>query len=439
MIRPTAKSLTLQGIGLLLSALLIIVAPTWWVIWVVYVSALLLATVFDAVTLPSETSLVFSWRLPSSVYLEEEAHADFTLQNRNTRIGLQCELQAEATGALAYVEPLSFFAPPQRSTSLRLPLQAWRRGRGGFSKLELRWTGRLGLMQRQLEIPCQGIHTEVFANLRAVQRAGLRWRNAKQYMQGLKIQKHVGDGREFDALREFQPGHDSRAIDWRASARMRSLHVREFREEKNHNVVFAIDSGRLMARNLGDLARLDHALNAALHLSYVSLQAGDRVGVFGFDSETRVWLPPNGGPRALPSVVQAFQALPYTLNVTDFRSAFTFLNEKLKRRSIIVLLTDFEGQQGSDAFLRYVRQLTSKHLVLVVAVGEGGALSLERFPTTTLADLQTAVAASNLHAARQGALHALHARGIRSIDVAPKQIALQLLNAYHDVKRRGLI
>ena len=194
-----------------------------------------------------------------------------------------------------------------------------------------------------------------------------------------------------------------------------------------------------MARNLDALSRLDHALNAALHLSYVSLQAGDRVGLYGFDRETRRWLPPSAGAKSLNAVMDAMSALPYTLNVTDFRSAFTFLDEKLKRRSIVVLFTDFEGEQGGDNFLRYLRPLSRKHLVLVVAVGDNGELSVAKAPTNRLADLQTAVASAHLQQQRLGALRALNARGIRSIDVPPERIALQLLHTYHDVKRRGLV
>ena len=439
MIRPTPRSLTLQLIGFLLLVVLLIFAPALWLIWLVYIGIVVALTLLDAVILPSKNSLQWSWNLPGRVYLEEGGEARFELRNLSTRQALDCRLAVEVSGSLSAVDPIYFRAAPQRASVHALPLHAWRRGRGGFSKMQLRWQSKLGLLERRTDIPSQGVECDATANLRAVQRAGMQWRNAKQYLQGLKVQKHIGDGREFDALREFQPGHDSRAIDWRASARMRELHVREFREEKNHNIILAFDTGRLMARNLDALSRLDHALNAALHLSYVSLQAGDRVGLYGFDRETRRWLPPSAGAKSLNAVMDAMSALPYTLNVTDFRSAFTFLDEKLKRRSIVVLFTDFEGEQGGDNFLRYLRPLSRKHLVLVVAVGDNGELSVAKAPTNRLADLQTAVASAHLQQQRLGALRALNARGIRSIDVPPERIALQLLHTYHDVKRRGLV
>ena len=100
---------------------------------------------------------------------------------------------------------------------------------------------------------------------------------------GEKIQIHRGEGSEFDSLREFQAGMDSRAIDWKQTARHRTLLTREFRTEKNHSIIFAIDTGRLMSEPVrGGLSRLDHALNAALLMSFISLRLGDRVGFFAF-------------------------------------------------------------------------------------------------------------------------------------------------------------
>ena len=67
---------------------------------------------------------------------------------------------------------------------------------------------------------------------------------------GLKAQLERGDGAEFHALREFQPGMDRRAIDWKQSARHGKLLAKEFRTERNHHMVLAIDTGRLMCEPL---------------------------------------------------------------------------------------------------------------------------------------------------------------------------------------------
>ena len=90
-----------------------------------------------------------------------------------------------------------------------------------------------------------------------------------------------GEGSEFEALREYMPGLDHRSIDWKHSARHRKLVCKEFRTERNHQIVLAFDTGHLMQEPLDGIPKLDHAINAGLLLAFVSLKAGDRVGLYG--------------------------------------------------------------------------------------------------------------------------------------------------------------
>ena len=91
---------------------------------------------------------------------------------------------------------------------------------------------------------------------RAQRRRGARGRAAhvrrpRASSPGLKVERYLGDGSEFESLREYVPGLDHRAIDWKASARHRKLLCQEFRAERNHQVVLAIDAGQLMSEPLG--------------------------------------------------------------------------------------------------------------------------------------------------------------------------------------------
>ena len=88
---------------------------------------------------------------------------------------------------------------------------------------------------------------------------------------------------------------DPRTIDWKASARHRRLLSQERRAERDHQVVVAIDTGRLMGEPLEGMPRLDHAVHAALLLGYVALRTGDRVGLFAFDERPRAWAAPAAG------------------------------------------------------------------------------------------------------------------------------------------------
>src|SRR3546814_15041776 len=97
-----------------------------------------------------------------------------------------------------------------------------------------------------------------------------------------------GDGSDFDALVEFRAGMDRRAIDWKQSARHLKLHAKEFRTERNNQIVFAIDAGRQMTDPIAGLPRLDRAVSAVLQNAWVALKLGDRASLFAFDSRPRL-------------------------------------------------------------------------------------------------------------------------------------------------------
>src|SRR3546814_13220496 len=107
-------------------------------------------------------------------------------------------------------------------------------------------------------------------------REGLRWR-----MNG-------GGGGDCDALVECRGGMDRGGSDWKQSARQRKLHAKEFRTERNNQIVFAIDAGRQMTDPIAGLPRLDRAVSAVLQNAWVALKLGDRASLFAFDSRPRL-------------------------------------------------------------------------------------------------------------------------------------------------------
>ena len=145
----------------------------------------------------------------------------------------------------------------------------------------------------------------ILPNVRGVRQAALRFVElARVPVRARRCRAHLGEGSEFDSLREYVPGLDPRAIDWKASARHRKLLLREFRAERNHQVVLAIDTGYLMSEPLAGIPRLDHAINAALLLGFVALKTGDRVGLYAFDERVRLFAEPRSGARAFPRLQQ---------------------------------------------------------------------------------------------------------------------------------------
>jgi uncharacterized protein (DUF58 family) len=302
----------------------------------------------------------------------------------------------------------------------------------------LRWTGPLGLVRRTLRHRVK-LDIPVVPNVRAVRHAALRFFAAREFLSGLKVERYVGDGSEFDSLREYSPGLDPRALNWKASARHRKLLCEEFRAERNHQVVLALDTGHLMGAPLNGIPKLDHAINAGLLLSYVCLRTGDRVGWFTFDSQVRSYTEPDGGAGAFRRLQQQSHEIEYTDGETNFTLGLADLSARLKRRSLVVLLTDFVDTITAELMIENLARVSRRHLVLFVTLRDLALDEIAHERPISLDRLHRAVVAGDFVRERDLVLRRLVRLGVHTIDAPPQRVTTDLLNRYLDVKRRELV
>jgi uncharacterized protein (DUF58 family) len=263
--------------------------------------------------------------------------------------------------------------------------------------------------------------------------------SARQAFYGSKVQRERGSGSEFDALQDHAPGLDSRAIDWKHSARHRKLVSKEFQAERNHQLIVAVDSGRLMSEPLEGIAKLDHAINAGLVLAYAGLHGGDRVGVFGFDSEPRLYTPPQGGMRSFARVQETLAKLDYRETETNFTLALTDLLGRLNQRSLVVVMTDFVDTITAQLMVENLGRLAARHVILFVTLRDPAiADAAERRPRD-LESLAQAVIAGDMGRERAQVLERLRRLGVLCLETDAKRLNTDLINRYLAVKTRELV
>jgi uncharacterized protein (DUF58 family) len=256
---------------------------------------------------------------------------------------------------------------------------------------------------------------------------------------GTKSQRDAGEGAEFESLREYSPGLDSRFIDWKHSARHRKMLVREFRTERNHPIILAFDTGHLMREPVDGIPRLDHSLNAGLLLARVAIAADDLVGAYSFDSRARLFLPPSRGIHAFRRIQQSSAALAYTADETNFTLGIAELQTRLRRRSLIVLFTDFIDTITAELLVENVRRLSARHLLMFVTLRDRLLPDLFEAPPASDSDIARAVLAADFLRERSIVLEKLERLGIHCIDVPANQLTTALLNRYLLIKQRGLL
>lgn len=435
---PSRKTLVLVALGIALAVVPVLASRELWLVWVAAWGLLLVALLIDYLNLARLADLRLDLSPPDTLYMGETSTlaVDFRWPDRPLGRPVTAEVKLDLSPTLAP-------APPQRArigdgtTRLSVPLRPLRRGTATIEAAWLRWSGPLGLVQRTAPVALDR-PIDATPNLRAVRQLAARFASQEQ-RSGLRIERYMGDGTEFDSLREFMPGFDRRAIDWKASARHTKLLARDYRAERDRQIVVAIDTGHLMAEPLEGLPRLDHAIHAALLLAFFSARAGDRVGLFAFDDRPGSFAAPRAGTAAFRTLLKLSAGLRYSDSETNFTLGLTQLMQRLTRRSLIVVMTDFTDSVTAELMMDNLHRLAARHLVVFVSLRDPLLGHVMNAPPDDLVTLQRAVVADSLLREREVVLQRLRRRGILCIDANPHEVGMQLLNRYLEIKRREMI
>jgi uncharacterized protein (DUF58 family) len=438
MIQPTRRLVLALAAGFPLALLPALVAPPLWLLWAAALLGTLAAALADGALAVRPRQLGLTAEIPDTLFIGERDRVRLRLQGpggaRATRVEVLCDLDE----ALEPQPVLPAVLSGPRAAGLEVALVPRRRGSARVRAAWLRWTGPWGLL-RFVERRALGRRIAIIPNVRGVRQAALRFMNAREFMVGVKVQKHRGEGSEFDSLREYLPGLDPRALDWKSSARHRKLLLREHRAERNHQVVLALDTGYLMSEPLQDIPRLDHAINASLLLGYVALKTGDRVSLYAFDERVRHFSAPRSGPDAFMRLQQQTTELAYSRAETNFTLGLVELDRRLKRRSLVVVLTDFVDTVTAELMVENLGRLARRHLVLFTTLRDQALAATGEGAPRDLQGLNRAMVARDLLREREVVLLRLRRLGAHCIEAPPGGLSTQLVNRYLDIKRRELV
>jgi uncharacterized protein (DUF58 family) len=150
-----------------------------------------------------------------------------------------------------------------------------------------------------------------------------------------------GRGMAFDEVRPYQPGDDVRSIDWNVTARTGEPYVKRYVEERELTVMLLVDASA--SESFGSAGRFKREVAAELAavLSFAATTNNDRVGLLIFTDRTELYIPPRKGRKHVLRVVRELLAFEPQHTGTDIKRALDEVNQILKRRSIIFLVSDF--------------------------------------------------------------------------------------------------
>ena len=438
MITPTRLAIWATAAGAPFALLVGVFLPSLWYAGLAWPATVLLLTLADALIGPSPRQAALRVTMPRTAPVGGDADATIAVTIAGRSAPGWCEVALDHDPLLLMTNEGRMWLPLEGGHGEGvLPILTVRRGAARVERLWLRWTGPLGLTWKQAQHRAT-LRTLILPDIRPVRESGARIFE-RHALQGLLAQIDRGDGADFDALVEFRSGMDRRAIDWKQSARHRKLHAKEYRSERNSQIVFAVDCGRQMSEPVAGLPRVDRAVTAMLLTAWIVLKLGDRVALHAFDSRPRIASGLVSGTAAFAELQSLAADIDYGGDETNYTFALSTLGTRLKRRSMIVLFTEFTDLTSAEFMVRAAARLVETHLLLVVVLRDDELEALVDAEPHSADDVTRAVTAAALLRDRHLVLLRLRHLGAHVIESPHGQVAEHLIAAYVDLKRRDLL
>jgi uncharacterized protein (DUF58 family) len=197
-----------------------------------------------------------------------------------------------------------------------------------------------------------------------------------------------------------------------------------------------IDKGRAMKMPFGDLSLLDYAVNATLALSAVAISKQDKAGFISFGDRGGDFLPANHRVLQMTGIVNAL----YNLSTLFLESDFAFLHKLVKtritQRSLLILFTNFESLTALGRQLPFLRNISGRHLLLVVFFENTSLQVLATGKVESVEGLYEKVIAEKFILEKELIVKELRRYGIAALLTKPEKLSMDVINKYLQIKAR---
>ena len=399
---------------------------------------LLLGWLADLVRLPAPAALRITRRWPEPLALRCAADAELMIENQSGT-ALVLRLLDDVPPQLA-PEPIALAASvaPKRDATVRYTITPANRGDARLGLCYVRYRSMLQLAERWAMADLKQT-VRVYPNLKEAARHSLYLIRSRQMEMEKRYVRLRGEGREVESLREYQEGDDLRDICWTATARRQKPIVRVYQMERSQAVWLVLDCGRLMRTRVGDISKLDSAVNAALSLAQVALDSGDRVGLLCYGRTVRQLVLPARGATHLRQIIEQLAVAQEQAPEADHLRATAALLGRQRRRGLVLWITDLAETAMTPEVIQGASEVANTHLLLFVVIANPELQQTAAAVPHNVNEMFTGTAAQEMANRRALLLAKLRERGALAMEADWRNLSTLLVNEYLRVKERNKI
>jgi len=187
------------------------------------------------------------------------------------------------------------------------------------------------------------------------------------------------------------------------------------------------------------ILRIDHAVNAAMLISYICNRMEDRVGMLSFGAQVDSGIPQGRGAAHLSKITSYSSSIQAEYIHTDYLALGAHVRRRLRRRALVMIVTTLPEAGEQQALVRAVGMMVPTHLPLVVVLSDPALRAAAEAQPAGHDELCRTLVARDVWTDRRKMMDELRRRGAWVIDTGPEDAGVESVNTYLEIKRRQLI
>ena len=251
---------------------------------------------------------------------------------------------------------------------------------------------------------------------------------------GIKKIRRLGHSMEFEQIKNYVAGDDYRTVNWKATARQGNLMVNTYTEERSQHVYCVIDKSRAMKMPFEGLSLLDYAINASLVLSSVALLKEDKAGIITISDRKGAVVAADKRPTQLNKIMEVLYREKTRYLETNMELLYNTIRGTLKQRSLVVFFTNFESMSALERQLPFLKRIAKFHLLLMVFFENTELKNLSEESASNVEGIYIKTIAEKFVYEKKLIVRELARHGIQSILTAPKNVTVNTINRYLELK-----
>ena len=317
-------------------------------------------------------------------------------------------------------------------------LRPVKRGEYFFGKVNVFVSTKLGLIKKRYSFPINKM-VPVYPSYIQLRKYSLMAISNRLQDYGIKQIRRLGHNMEFDQIKDYIPGDDFRTINWKATSRSNKLMVNQYQDERSQQVFSVIDKGRVMKMPFEGLSLMDYAINASLVIANIAISKEDKAGLITFSNKISNHVAPkkNKGQMRVISETLFNQKTGY--RESDYEILYTHIKRNISQRSLIIIYTNFETLANLNNQIGYFRKIASLHLVVVIFFENTELKTMLESDARSVEEIYVKTIAEKFAFEKKQVVKELQKYGIHAVLTAPKDLTVNTINKYLELKARGMI